>query len=200
MVAVHGRANWVSLEPEPASKLHRLNESVRDEYRIKCAIDYHGTNEVRLDRRVRTLKAEYRQKMAELDLPYEPGSGIGSRPKKPVGGKRPLRSANEHAFCVWVSERKDAFVAERRRELIERPVSRPMDFDDVMNDAKRSHDADVAKGRRDDNGDRYVPLTEAQLIERAAGMIARGEASKSMFEIGYEPAVIYDHAGRIVLL
>jgi hypothetical protein len=184
----------------PPTLTLRLSELACDEYRVTCAIDHEDyNNQATLFRRKRSLKLEYRQKMEELGIPYEPGAGVGRRPKKPVGGKRPLRPENEHAFTVWVSEKKDGYIKDRRRELIDDATTRPANFHDLMNSAKRSRDAEVARGKLDGNGIPHVPLTERELIERAAGMVARGEATSLMFDIRYEPALTYDVSGRITV-
>lgn len=178
---------------------HELDSELHGEYRLVHQLHFLGidTKLIIVQRRVKALKEVYRAKMAELGLEYVPGGGIGSRPKKPVGGRRPLRPAHEHAFNAWVSEMKERFIEERRDEILRDNGTHPADFKTVMASWERSREGEIARKKRDGNGDLKVPHTEFQLLERTATDIARREAAQMMFDFTYEPALVFRSDGRI---
>ncbi len=188
---VHGPA-------ETAATVIKLAPDLHGEYSLIRCTNGHVTMFI-VDRRIKQLRQVYRDKMAELGLDYIPGGGIGSRPKKEPGKRRAQRPANEHAFNAWVAEMKSIFIANRKAELLERPETRPMDFDEVRAAWIRSRDGEITRGKRDSNGDPKVPYAEEQLLERVANDVARREAAQMMFDFTYEPVLVFNSNGYITI-
>lgn len=165
---------------------HFPNEICNGEYRLQFTED-----SMTIERRHKRLKPEYRRKMEGMGLDYSRGSGVGSRPKKKPGSKRPPRPPHEHAYAVWVSKQKDAYITRRKAELMTNPDSRPADFQMVRDKLLRSREQEIKRGKNGPDGKPYRHRTEEELLERTCNRIARTEATMITFEYRYEPVFVY---------
>jgi hypothetical protein len=149
--------------------------------RHECTLSFGPS--IILERRTRTLNAEYREKMEELGLTHEHGTGKYNA--RPDG----MRTPEEQLFAKWVSEKKILFINRRTDELYKDGrgrSKRPADFDDRRSAVARSRLGEINRGKRDATGAPKRPLAPEELTLLTCKKIACGEAANMMFDFGTE--------------
>lgn len=146
-----------------------------------------------LERRTKSLKPAFREKLAALGLTYAPGTG--KRDARPDG----LRTPAEQAFVEQVSRMKSAYVAKRKKELIREPGRRPVDFDERVAAQVRRRLGETQRNKRDSRGLPKRPWKQDDLIAHVCGEIAHLEATDLLFDYGSKDVAMLSAQGFALL-
>lgn len=174
---VFGKDGSVETAPVPCPDRKPHVIAPDGEYRVRHVFEEAGPT-FTLERRTRSLKPEYRQKLESLGLSYAPG--VGKRDAKPDG----QRNAAEQAFVEQVSRMKASFIEKRTKELFKDPAKRPSDFADRRAAHARRRMGEIERRKRDGSGKPKRPYAPEDLDRYTCGEIARIEARDLMFDHG----------------
>lgn len=162
------------------------------EYRLRHDIGDAGIS-LTLERRTKSLKPSFREKLTALGLAYAPGTG--KRDAKPDGRRTPP----EQAFVELVSRMKSSYVAKRTKELIKEPSRRPADFDERVAAHARTRLGEIQRRKRDGRGLPKRPWKHDDLVARVCGEIARLEATDMLFDYGAQDVAVLGAQGFTLL-
>lgn len=186
---------------------HALNDracghpiEANEEYRVTHEVSEDRLLQLFVEKRTKSLKAEFRAKMEGFGL--EPVRGTGRRSeRKPADEKRVrrLRNESEQAFAKHLDGLKQGYHAKRLLQLLEAPAARPPRFLVRMAELERSRLEAVARGKHDNDGMPYRAYRADELVAATCHSIASSEATEIAFDYEWRRLLRFDRRGLTAL-